>query len=168
MSARAGDFHFSSPRQSSGSHYPPLQEDSQMGGPSNPAAPQPPPMGFDYPIPAYTGSMAYNPFEQPAHIKYGYAEADPYMVAANYNALHPEGPYGAPWGVGYLTHGYQIPATPIIRQQSQPPRFSPQEREEILQRLDQVERDFHRDRRERQSFFQGLASLIKGKSKKDH
>ncbi|KAJ0617783.1 hypothetical protein HanHA300_Chr00c0044g0696851 [Helianthus annuus] len=122
-------------------------------------------MGFDNPIPAYTGSMAYNPFEQPVHTNYNYAEADPYLVAANYNT---QGPYGDPWGVGYPTHGYQIPARPIIRRQSQPPRFSPPEREEILQRLDYVEREFHRERRERQTFFQGLTSLIKGKSKKDH
>ncbi|MFS7999146.1 hypothetical protein Hanom_Chr12g01162561 [Helianthus anomalus] len=123
MSARAGDFHFTSPRQSSGSHYPPHQEDPQMGGPSQPAVPQPLPMGFDNPIPAYTGSMAYNPFEPPTHHNYGYAEADPYMVAANYNA---QGPYGDPWGVGYSTQGYPIPPRPIIRTQSQPPRFSPQ------------------------------------------
>ncbi|KAJ0955958.1 hypothetical protein HanPSC8_Chr01g0008921 [Helianthus annuus] len=44
ISVRTGDFHFSSPLQSSGSHYPPHQEDPQMGGPSRPVAPQPPPM----------------------------------------------------------------------------------------------------------------------------
>ncbi|KAM0001360.1 hypothetical protein Hdeb2414_s0377g00880741 [Helianthus debilis subsp. tardiflorus] len=163
MSSRTGDFHFSSPRQSSASHYPP-QEDPQMGGPSQPVIPQPPPMGFDNPIPAYTSSMAYNPFEPPVHNNYNYAEADPYMVTANYNT---QGPYGDPWGVGYPTHGYPIPPRPIIRGQSQPPRFSPPEHEEILQRLDYVEREFHRERRERETFFQGLTSLIKGKSKKD-
>ncbi|KAM0008823.1 hypothetical protein Hdeb2414_s0103g00794491 [Helianthus debilis subsp. tardiflorus] len=114
MSARGGDFHFSTPRHSSGSHYSPLHEDPKMGGPSNPAAevnsapvaPPPPPFGYDNPIPTYAGSTAYNPFEQPAHTRYNYAEPDPYLIAANYNALHPEGPYGTPWGVGYLAHGY--------------------------------------------------------------
>ncbi|XP_022041564.1 leucine-rich repeat extensin-like protein 5 [Helianthus annuus] len=164
ISVRTGDFHFSSPRQSSASHYPPHQENPQMGGPSQPVAPQPPPMGFDNPIPAYTSTMAYNPFEPPVRNNYNYAEADPYMVTANYNT---QGPYGDPWGIGYPTHGYPIPPRPIVRAQSQPPRFSPPEHEEILQRLDYVEREFHKERRERETFFQGLTSLIKGKSKKD-
>ncbi|KAJ0934442.1 hypothetical protein HanRHA438_Chr03g0107481 [Helianthus annuus] len=33
-----GGFHFSTPQHSSGSHYPPLYEDPQMGGPSNPVS----------------------------------------------------------------------------------------------------------------------------------
>ncbi|MFS7995499.1 hypothetical protein Hanom_Chr12g01118611 [Helianthus anomalus] len=77
-----------------------------MGGPSNPisevdsapVAPPPSHMGYDNLIPSYAGAMEYNPFEQPAHIGYDYYNApdvDPYLVAANYNALHPEGPYRA-------------------------------------------------------------------------
>ncbi|XP_022040128.1 extensin-like [Helianthus annuus] len=69
-------------------HYPPLQEeeDPQLGGPSSPipdvnSVPVVPPLGFDNPIPAYAGSAAYNPFEQPAHThynyNYGYAEHQP-------------------------------------------------------------------------------------------
>ncbi|XP_022016262.1 WAS/WASL-interacting protein family member 2-like [Helianthus annuus] len=37
MSVRGG-FHFSTPQHSSNSHYPPLYEDPQMGGPSNPVS----------------------------------------------------------------------------------------------------------------------------------
>ncbi|XP_022031130.1 ALG-2 interacting protein X-like [Helianthus annuus] len=69
MSVREGGFHFSTPHHSSGSHYPPLQEDPLMGGPSVPASEvnstpiAPPPSGFGNPIPTYAGSTAYNPFE---------------------------------------------------------------------------------------------------------
>ncbi|KAJ0604066.1 hypothetical protein HanHA300_Chr02g0045471 [Helianthus annuus] len=52
------------------------------------------PVGFDNPIPAYAGSAAYNPFELPAHTHYNYADVDPYQEAWDYNASHPEGPYG--------------------------------------------------------------------------
>ncbi|KAJ0956651.1 hypothetical protein HanPSC8_Chr01g0017781 [Helianthus annuus] len=115
ISARRGDFHFSTPRHSSGSHFPPLPEDPEMGGPSNhpaevnsaPVAPPPPPFGYDNPIPAYAESTAYNPFELPTHTHYNYADADPYLVAANYNALHPEGPYGNPWGLDTQLMGIQ-------------------------------------------------------------
>ncbi|KAJ0601203.1 hypothetical protein HanIR_Chr03g0125711 [Helianthus annuus] len=120
MSVRGG-FHFSAPQHSSGSHYLPLYEDPQMGGPSNPvsevdsppvAPPLAPQMGFDKPIPSYAGAAAYNPFEQPAHSGYNYYNApdvDPYLVAANYNALHPEGPYAASYQTGYPAYGYQYP-----------------------------------------------------------
>ncbi|XP_021995469.1 leucine-rich repeat extensin-like protein 5 [Helianthus annuus] len=122
MSVRGG-FHFSTPQHSSGSHYPPLYEDPQMGGPSNPVsevesaqvAPPPSHMGYDYPIPSNAGAAAYNPFEQPVHIGYNYYNApdvDPYLVAANYNALHPEGPYRAPYQTGYPAYGYQYPPPP--------------------------------------------------------
>ncbi|XP_021991656.1 protein FREE1-like [Helianthus annuus] len=119
------------PQHSSGSHYPPLYEDPQMGGPSNPVSEvdstlvAPPPMGYDNPIPSYAGAAAYNPFEQPAHTNYNYAEVDPYLVAANYNALHPEGPYGVPYQTGYSTYGYQYPPPPQPpqQQQRQPPQI---------------------------------------------
>ncbi|MFS7990056.1 hypothetical protein Hanom_Chr11g01054331 [Helianthus anomalus] len=174
ISTRIGDFHFSIPRHSSGSHYPPLQEDPQMGGPSNPvqeansapAAPPPPPFGYDNLIPAYAGSTAYNPFEQPPHTHYNYIGVDPYLeVVANYHALHPEVPYGTPWGTGYSAHGYQIPARPLVRQRSQPPCFSPPEQEEILHRLSRVERDFEEVRKNHCGFLKGLANLLKGKKK---
>ncbi|MFS7988288.1 hypothetical protein Hanom_Chr11g01032981 [Helianthus anomalus] len=177
ISTRRGDFHFSTPRHSSGSHYPPLHEDPQMGGPSNPAqeansapaAPPPPPFGYDNLIPAYAGSTAYNPFEQPTHTHYNYIGVDPYIeAAANYHALHPEIPYEAPWGMGYSTHGYPTPARPSVRPQSQPPRFSPPEQEEILQRLNRVERDFEEERMSHRGFLKGLANLLKGKKKRDH
>ncbi|MFS7936444.1 hypothetical protein Hanom_Chr05g00415641 [Helianthus anomalus] len=57
-----------------------------------------PHMGYDNPISSYAGATAYNPFEQPAYPDYSYYNApdvDPYLVAANYNALHPEGPFQA-------------------------------------------------------------------------
>ncbi|XP_022041669.1 proline-rich proteoglycan 2-like [Helianthus annuus] len=144
-----------------------------MGGPSNPVsevetAPVAPPLGFGNPIPAYVGSAAYNLFEQPAHTNYNYAEADPYLVAANYNALHPEGPYGAPWGVGYPAYGYQQPPPPQPPHQ-QPPQqqlIPPERQQEVLDRLSQVEREVQAERRNNQGFFKGLASLIKGKTKR--
>ncbi|XP_035840388.1 leucine-rich repeat extensin-like protein 5 [Helianthus annuus] len=161
------------PPPSSGSHYPPLQEeeDPYNGGPSSPipdvnSVPVVPPLGFDNPIPAYAGSAAYNPFEQPAHThynyNYGYAEVDPYQVARDYNALHPEGPYGGPWTTGYPTYGYQHqPHPPPVYQ---PPQ--PQIQQEVLERLNQVEQEVREDRRERQGFFKGLSDLLKGKSKR--
>ncbi|KAJ0939806.1 hypothetical protein HanRHA438_Chr02g0065411 [Helianthus annuus] len=74
-----GGVRINTPQRLSGSHYPPLHEDPQMGGPSNPileadSTPVAPPLGFDNPIPAYAGSAAYNPFEQPAHTNYNYAD----------------------------------------------------------------------------------------------
>ncbi|XP_022019123.1 extensin-3-like [Helianthus annuus] len=105
-------------------HYPPLYKDPQMGGPSNPvsevdsppvAPPPAPQMGFDNPIPSYAGAAAYNPFEQPGYSGYNYYDApnvDPYLVAANYNALHPEGPYAASYQTGYPAYGYQYPPPP--------------------------------------------------------
>ncbi|XP_021995974.1 leucine-rich repeat extensin-like protein 5 [Helianthus annuus] len=125
MSVRGG-FRFSTPQHSSGSHYLPLYEDPHMGGPSNPVSevnstpvtpPSPPHMGYDNPIPSNAGAAAYNPFEQPAHTGYNYAEVDPYLVAANYNALHPEGPCGAPYQTGYPAYGYQYPPPPHPLQQ---------------------------------------------------
>ncbi|KAJ0433606.1 hypothetical protein HanIR_Chr17g0872151 [Helianthus annuus] len=87
MSVRGG-VRIGTPQPSSGSHYPPLQdeEEPQIGGPSNPipeinSAPVAPPVGFDNPIPAYIGSAAYNPFEQLAHTHYDYANVDPYQEA---------------------------------------------------------------------------------------
>ncbi|KAJ0614466.1 hypothetical protein HanIR_Chr02g0062761 [Helianthus annuus] len=95
-----GGVRISTPQPSSGSHYPPLQEEEpQMGGPSNPipevnSAPMASAVGFDNPIPAYAGSATYNPFELPAHTHYNYADVDPYQEAWDYNASHQEGPYG--------------------------------------------------------------------------
>ncbi|XP_022019583.1 extensin-like [Helianthus annuus] len=172
MSVRGG-FRFSTPQPSSGSHYPPLYEDQQMGGPSNPvsevdSAPvAPPPMGYDNLIPSYAGTAAYNPFEQPTHTNYNYAEVDPYLVAANYNALHPEGPYGGPWQTGYPAYGYQYPPPPQPLQ-PQPPQIQPPQQQEILQRLSQVEREVQEERRSHRGFLKGLANLIKGKNRRDH
>ncbi|KAJ0614589.1 hypothetical protein HanIR_Chr02g0064121 [Helianthus annuus] len=161
------------PQPSSGSHYPPLHEDLQMGGPSNPvsevdSAPVAPPLGFGNPIPAYAGSAAYNPFEQPVHTNYNYAEVDPYQAAWDYNALHPEGPYGAPWGVGYPAYGYQQPPPPQPphQQPPQPQLIPPEHQQEVLDRLSQVEREVQAERRNNQGFFKGLASLIKGTTKR--
>ncbi|MFS8027125.1 hypothetical protein Hanom_Chr16g01494961 [Helianthus anomalus] len=171
MSMRGG-VRISTPQPSSGSHYPPLHEEPQMGGPSNPipevnSAPVAPPLGFDNPIPAYAGSAAYNPFEQPAHTHYNYGDVDPYQAAWDYNALHPEGPYGGPWTTGYPTYGYQRPPPPQPQYQTPQQQLIPLDRQqEVLERLNQVEREVQRDRKERQGFFKGLAGLIKGKSKK--
>ncbi|MFS7963371.1 hypothetical protein Hanom_Chr08g00737291 [Helianthus anomalus] len=173
MSTRRGEFQFSTPQHSSGSHYPPLQEE----GPSSPiqeansapAAPPPPPFGYDNPIPAYAGPSAYNPFEQQSHTHYNYNyEADPYVVAARYNALHPDRTYENRRGVDYSAHGYPALPRPPVQQLTQQPRFSPPEQEEILQRLDRVERDFEEERKSHRGFLKGLANLLKGKKKRDH
>ncbi|MFS7973191.1 hypothetical protein Hanom_Chr09g00853701 [Helianthus anomalus] len=142
MSVRGG-VRIATPQPSSGSHYPPLQEEEDP----------------------YNGA-AYNPFEQPAHThynyNYGYAEVDPYQVARDYNALHPEGPYGGPWTTGYPTYGYQHqPPPPPVYQPPQPPI-----QQEVLERLNQVEQEVREDRKERQGFFKGLSDLLKGKSKR--
>ncbi|XP_022020310.1 protein SRC2 homolog [Helianthus annuus] len=152
-----------------------------MGGPSNPVsevdsapvAPPPLQMGFDNPIPSYAGTVAYKPFEQPGHSGYNYYNAPdvhPYLVAANYNALHLEGPYGAPYQTGYPAYGYQYPPPPqpLQQQQPQPPQIQPPQQQEILQRLSQVEREVQEERRSHRGFLKGLANIIKGKNKRDH
>ncbi|XP_022042001.1 leucine-rich repeat extensin-like protein 2 [Helianthus annuus] len=137
MSVRGG-FHFSIPQHSSNNHYPPLYEDPQMGGPSNPVsevdsapvAPPPSHMDYDNLIPSYAGAAAYNTFEQPAYPDYNHHNApdvDPYLVATNYNALHPGGPYAASYQTGYPAYGYQYPPPPqpLQQQQLQPPQIQP-------------------------------------------
>ncbi|MFS7948765.1 hypothetical protein Hanom_Chr06g00563721 [Helianthus anomalus] len=169
-----GGVRISTPQPLSGSHYPPLQEeDPQIGGPSNPVSevhsvPVAPPPGFGNPIPAYTGSAAYNPFEQPAHTNYNYAEVDPYQAAWNYNALHPEGPYGVPWTTGYPPYVYQQPPPPqpLHQQPPQPQLIPPERQQEVLDRLGKCERDIQRERSSNRGFFKGLTGLLKGKSKR--
>ncbi|KAJ0725960.1 hypothetical protein HanPI659440_Chr12g0464821 [Helianthus annuus] len=174
MSTRGGEFHFSTPRHSSSSHYPPLQEE----GPSSPVqeansapvAPSSPPFGYDHPIPAYTGPTAYNPFEPSSHAHYNYNyERDPYVVAARYNARYPDGAFGNMGIPDYSAHGYPAPPRPPVPQPAPQPRFSPPEQEEILHRLTRVERDFEEERKNNRGFLKGLANLLKGKKKKrDH
>ncbi|KAM0067451.1 hypothetical protein Hdeb2414_s0002g00061391 [Helianthus debilis subsp. tardiflorus] len=169
MSTRGGEYHFSTPRHSSTSHYPSVPEE----GPSSPtqeansapAAPPSPPFGHDHPLPPY--GTAYNPFEPTtqAHYNYNY-ERDPYVVATRYNARYPDGNQGIP---DYSAHGYPAPPRPPIPQPTSQPRFSPPEQEEILQRLDRVEREFEEEKKSHRGFLKGLANLLKGKKKKrDH
>ncbi|KAJ0867875.1 hypothetical protein HanRHA438_Chr12g0568171 [Helianthus annuus] len=176
MSVRRG-VRIRTPQPSSGSHYPPLQEEEevpQMGGPSSPipeinSVPAAPPLGFDNPIPAYAGSTAYNPFEQPVHThyNYNYASVDPYQEAWDYNASHPEGPYGGLWTTGYPTFGYQHPPPPpLVYQPPQPQLIPPERQQEVLERLDRCEREIQTERRHNRGFFKGLSDLIKGKSKR--
>ncbi|MFS7902594.1 hypothetical protein Hanom_Chr01g00013111 [Helianthus anomalus] len=119
-----------------------------MGGPSNPlsevnSVPLAPPLGFENPIPAYA-------------------------AAWDYNALHPEGPYGGPWTTGYPTYGYQQPPPPqpLHQQPPQPQLIPPECQQEVLERLDRCEREIRTKRRHNKGFFKGLADLIKGKSKR--
>ncbi|XP_035838739.1 leucine-rich repeat extensin-like protein 5 [Helianthus annuus] len=164
---RAWGFPLQHPQHSSSGHYPPLYEDPQMGGPSNPvsevdstpvAPPPPPHMGYDNPIPSYTGAAAYNPFEQPAYL------------AVHYNALHPEGPFQAAYPTGYPPYGYQYPPhpQPQPQQQPQPPQFQPPQQHEILQLLHEVEQQVEEERRSRRGLLKGLEKLIKGKKKRDY
>ncbi|XP_021991228.1 programmed cell death 6-interacting protein-like [Helianthus annuus] len=121
---RAWGFPFQHPQHSSNSNYPPIQDDPQMGGPSNaisevdsaPVAPAPP-MGYENPIPSYPGAAGYNPFEQQAYSGYNYNNAptvDPYIEAANFNALYP-GPFPPTYPTGYPAYGYQYPPPPQLQ-----------------------------------------------------
>ncbi|KAJ0816924.1 hypothetical protein HanPI659440_Chr00c09g0720941 [Helianthus annuus] len=121
MSTRGGEFHFSTPWHSSGSHYPPLQEEGPsipvQEANSAPVAPSSPPFGYDHPIPAYTGPSAYNPFEPSSHAHYNYNyERDPYVVAARYNARYPDGALGNLGIPDYSAHGYPAPPRPPVPQ----------------------------------------------------
>ncbi|XP_021991702.1 extensin-like [Helianthus annuus] len=78
-----------------------------------------PHMGYKKPIPSYPGAAGYNPFEQQAYSGYSYNNApaiDPYIEAANYNALYP-GPFPAMYPIGYPAYGYQYPPPPQPQQQ---------------------------------------------------
>ncbi|XP_021997823.1 extensin-like [Helianthus annuus] len=118
MSVRGG-FHFSTPQNSS--NYLPIFEDPQMGGPSNavlevdsaPVTPAPPPMGYESPIRAYQDTTGYNPFEPQAYSGYNYSApaVDPYVEAANFNALYPS-PFPPAYPTGYPAYGYQYPPPP--------------------------------------------------------
>ncbi|MFS8021317.1 hypothetical protein Hanom_Chr16g01425961 [Helianthus anomalus] len=174
MSVRGG-FHFSTPQNSI--HYPPIYEDPQMGGPSNavsdvdfaPVAPAPPPMGYENPIPSYPDASGYNPFEPQAYSGYNYHApvVDPYVEAANFNALYLS-PFPPACPTGNPAYGYQYPPHPQPQQQPpQPPLQHPQQ-QEILQRLHEVEQGVEERDRTHKSFLKGLANLIKGKKKKDH
>ncbi|MFS7947218.1 hypothetical protein Hanom_Chr06g00545521 [Helianthus anomalus] len=171
-----GGFHFSTPQNSS--NYPPIFEDPQMGGPSNVVfevnfalvAHAPPPMGYENPIPAYPDAAGYNPFGPQTYSGYNYQEpvVDPYIEAANFNALYPT-PFPPAYLTGYPTYGYQYPPPPQPQQQqpSQPPLQQPQQ-QEILQRLEEVERSMEERDRRHNKFLKGLANFIKGETKKDH
>ncbi|XP_022003392.1 leucine-rich repeat extensin-like protein 5 [Helianthus annuus] len=95
-------------------------------------------------------------------------EVDPYQAAWDYNALHPEGPYGGPWTTGYPPYVYQHPSPPqpLYQQPPQPQLILPERQQEVLDRLDKCERDIQADRRNNRGFFKGLSDLIKGKSKR--
>ncbi|XP_035835731.1 leucine-rich repeat extensin-like protein 1 [Helianthus annuus] len=162
ISVRGGP-RFSSPQRSSS--YPLIPEDPQMGGPSHAVpendpspvsyAPPPPPVGFDNPIPTYPGSSGYNPSGYPSD----YGTHDPYLTVAQHNALYPSS-YPPVYPTGYPVQGYQYP----LYQQPPPP---PQQEhtQEILQRLNRVEREADETKKKHNSFLKGLASLIKGKKK---
>ncbi|MFS7936730.1 hypothetical protein Hanom_Chr05g00419221 [Helianthus anomalus] len=137
-----------------------------MGGPShavpedNPPpisfAPPPPLVGFENPIPTYLGSSGYNPFEYPTSA--GYGTHDPYLTATQYNALYPSS-YPPVYPIGYPVQWYQYPS---YHQQAPPQQI---QTEEIMQRLDRVERKADETNKKHSSFLKGLASLIKGKKK---
>ncbi|XP_022007898.1 early nodulin-75-like [Helianthus annuus] len=78
--------------------------------------------------------------------------------------------YGASYQTGYPAYGYQYPPPlqPQPQQQPQPPFVQPPQQQEIIQRLNQVERDVQRERRSRRGLLKGLADLIKGKNKRDY
>ncbi|XP_021991191.1 extensin-like [Helianthus annuus] len=171
ISVRGGP-RFSSPQGSSS--YPPIPEDPQMGGPSHAVpeddcppvsyAPPTPPVGFDNPIPIYPISYGYNPSGYPTTGDYGYQASagygtqGPYLTAAQYNALYPSS-YPPVYPTRYPVQGYQYPPC------QQPPPPQQEQTQEILQRLDRVERKAGETKKIHNSFLKGLASLIKGKKK---
>ncbi|XP_022007998.1 extensin-like [Helianthus annuus] len=153
---------FSSPQGSSS--YPPIPEDPQMGGPSHavpeddppPVSYAPPPVGFEKPDTDLPRFVWYNPFEYPTFT--GYGAQDPYLTAPQYNALYPSS-YPPVYPTGYPVQGYQYPPY------QQPPPPQQEQTQEILQRLDKVERKADETNKKHNSFLKGLASLIKGKKK---
>ncbi|MFS8001121.1 hypothetical protein Hanom_Chr13g01186501 [Helianthus anomalus] len=159
------------------SNYPPIFEDPQMGGTSNtvpeidttpttfvPPPPPPPPVGYENPIPAYQDTAGYNPFEPQAYTGYNYQApaVDPYVKAANFNALCPS-PFPPAYQTGYPTYGYEYPP-PQAQHQPQPPPQQPQT-QEILQRLEEVEQRAEECEKKTHKFLKGLANFIKGKKK---
>ncbi|XP_022032549.1 alpha/beta-gliadin A-IV-like [Helianthus annuus] len=90
---------------------------------------------------------------------------DPYIEAANYNALYP-GPFPATYPTRYPAYGYQYPPPPQPQQQQPPqPQIQQPQQQEILQRLHEVEQRVDEELRSRRGLLKGLASLIKGKKK---
>ncbi|KAJ0507634.1 hypothetical protein HanIR_Chr11g0508411 [Helianthus annuus] len=171
MSVGGGGIHFSTPRHSSASHCPTVQEEEGSSSPaqetnSAPVARNPPPFGNDRQVPPY--ATAYNPYEPTSHAHYNYDyERDPYVVAARYGAHYPDRAHGPTRAPDYSAHGYPAPPRPPVPQPQ--PRFSHPEQEEILQRLDRVEREFEEEKKSHRGFLKGLANLLKGKKKKrDH
>ncbi|MFS7936092.1 hypothetical protein Hanom_Chr05g00411401 [Helianthus anomalus] len=73
-------------------------------------APQPPPMGFENPIPTYPDVTGYNPFEPQAPTGYNYQPPayDLYVKAVNYNALYPS-PFPPAYPTRYPVYGYHYP-----------------------------------------------------------
>ncbi|XP_021986271.1 proline-rich proteoglycan 2-like [Helianthus annuus] len=135
---------FSSPQGSSS--YPPIPEDPQMGGPSH-AAPE------NDPLP-----VSYAPPPPPVGYPSDYGTHDPYLTAAQYNALYPSSNPPV-YPTGYPVQGYQYPPF------QQPPPPQQEQTQEILQRLDRVEHEADETKEKHNNFLKGLASLIKGKKK---
>ncbi|MFS7970376.1 hypothetical protein Hanom_Chr09g00820261 [Helianthus anomalus] len=64
--------------------YPPIPEDPQIGGPSNTShITEPPPTGFDNPIPTYPNMIGYDSSYATATTDYTYPAPsyDPYILA---------------------------------------------------------------------------------------
>ncbi|MFS7994647.1 hypothetical protein Hanom_Chr12g01108521 [Helianthus anomalus] len=169
MHVRARGTRISSPQASS--NYPLIPKDPQMGGPSHAVpeidttlatfAPPPPPMGYENPIPTYPGPTGYNPFEPQAPTGYNYQPPayDPYVKATFFNALYPS-PFPPAYPTGYPVQGYQCPP---YQQQPQPqPQPPPQQHQEILQRVEEVERKAEERDRKNHKFLKGLAKYILG------
>ncbi|MFS7931927.1 hypothetical protein Hanom_Chr04g00361741 [Helianthus anomalus] len=113
MSVRGG-IRISPPQGSS--NYPPIQEDPQVGGPSNPApvsdpapatlVPPSSPMGFGDLIPTYPDATGYSLYEPQAPT--GYGTYDPYNPTTVFNALYPPH-YPPPHPSVYVAYGYPYP-----------------------------------------------------------
>ncbi|XP_021995942.1 extensin-like [Helianthus annuus] len=151
MSVRMGPW--SSPLPPMPQTYPPIPEDPQMGGPSNTVPVvdptpqtfvQPPPSGFDNPIPTYPDMTGY----------------DPYMQAVIHNALYPS-PYPPAYPTTrYPNYGYQYPAMP------QPQPLPPPQIETLnqaLERVKQLQRQAEKNEKKTSKIFKKLNKMYRGK-----
>ncbi|XP_021991488.1 extensin-like [Helianthus annuus] len=128
--------------------YLPIPKDPQIGGPSN-AVPvvdltpqnfvQPPPSGFDNPIPTYTDTTGYHPFNPSTPIDYNYQAPayDPYLQVVVHNALYPSPFLPAYLATRYPNYGYKYPVVPQPQPQP-PPKI--EAFNQALERVEQIQR----------------------------
>ncbi|MFS7988081.1 hypothetical protein Hanom_Chr11g01030381 [Helianthus anomalus] len=142
-----------------------------MGGPSNVVLVvdltsqnfvQPPPSGFDNPIPTYPDTTGYNPFNPSMPIDYNYQAPayDPYLQVVVYNALYPSPFPHAYLATRYPNYGYKYPVVPQL--QPHPPSQI-EAINQALERVEQIQRQAEKTKRKINKFFKKLSKLVRGK-----